>query len=105
MDKKDKTEDQTTPAVKAAESLSILWPKVREFLIRSVLIRWIPRVAGGFWGWIATFAIDWILQPVYEFTVRKLIVWIRKKKNNEQGRKLEQSKTEDEFDHSSDNLP
>lgn len=105
MDKKDKTSEQTSSAVKAAETLSLLWPKVREFLIRSVLVRWIPKIAGGAWGWIASFLIDWILQPVYEFTVRKFIVWIRKKKHNEQGQDLEQSKTESDFDRASDDLP
>lgn len=105
MDKKDNSSSSISSAVKAAETLKILWPKVREFLIRSVLVRWIPRLAGGAWGWIASFALDWILRPVYDFAVRKMIVWIRKKKHNEQGQKLEQSKTEDEFNHSSDNLP
>jgi hypothetical protein len=105
MDKKDKPSDKTSSAVKAAETLSLLWPKLRDFLIRSVLVRWIPKVVGGPWGWIASFAVDWILQPVYKYTVRRLIVWIRKKKNNERGTDLEQSKTEDDFNSSSDSLP
>ncbi len=105
MDKKDKNSDKTSSAVKAAESLSLLWPKVREFLIRSILIRWIPKIAGGAWGWIASFIIDWVLQPVYEYSIRKLVVWMRKKKHNEQGQDLEHSKTESDFDRASDSLP
>jgi len=103
----DKTEEKNeeSEAVKAASVLALAWPKIRDFLIKVLLVRWIPKVVGGVWGWMAVFVLDWIAKPLYDYTIRKTIVWIRKIKNNKKGAELESSKTEAEFDSASDNLP
>lgn len=101
MDNKDKDSE----AAFTASVFSIAWPKIRDLLIKVVLVRWIPKVVGGFWGWLAVIVIDHVARPIYDHVVMKVIVAVRKIKHNKQGRDLEQSKTETEFDRSSDDLP
>jgi hypothetical protein len=98
-------ENKESEAVKAASFFSTAWPKIRDLLIKTVLVRWIPKAIGGVWGWLAVVVIDWIARPVYDYTIRKVIVAVRKIGHNKKGTELEQSKTETEFDSSSDSLP
>jgi hypothetical protein len=103
-DKLDNKEE-TSEAVKAASFFSNVWPKVRDLIIKGLIVRWIPRAVGGVWGWIAVVVIDYLAKPLYDYTVRKIIVAIRKIKHNQEGRKLEESKTETDFNSASDDLP
>jgi hypothetical protein len=110
MDTSDKkTEEQVPPGVSWAEYLDQAWPIFRKAIIRGLLLRWIPRLFTGPWGWVTSIVVPWfvdyVLKPAYDKTARKVIVWVRKKKNNQAGTKLEESKTEADFNSASDNLP
>lgn len=89
--------------------MAVAWPKIRDYMIKFALLRFLPRVISGPWGWVVTSLITWsadhVVKPAYDLLVRKVIVYLRKKKNNQAGQDVQNSETEGEFDSSVDNLP
>lgn len=102
-------ESQEQPAIKWAGYFALAWPKVRDSAIKFAMLKFLPRIISGPWGWVATtlltWSVDYVIKPLYDYTVRKIIVLVKKQSNNQAGKDVQNSKTEGEFDSATDNLP
>lgn len=102
-------EKKESAALTWAAIMAQAWPKIRDYVVKFLLLKFLPRIISGPWAWLAIPVANWIVdhvaKPLYDLTVRKVIVLIRKQKNNQAGRDVQNSKTEDDFDRTFDDLP
>lgn len=102
-------EDPKMSALKWVDYFKLVWPTLRKSLVKLVMLRFLPRVIAGPWGWAVTTVFSWsldhVLKPIYDYSVRKVIVLVRKKENNQAGQDVQNSTTEPDFNSSVDDLP
>lgn len=76
--------------------------------MKVALFKIFGRVLGGPWGWIATEIgerlFTKVLKPLYQLTLRKVRVYIKKKTFKKKGKRVEEAKNENDFDSSFDDL-
>jgi hypothetical protein len=100
--------------VKAAEVAALsktLLSKLREFLLKKALVKvlaFLPGWITGPAGWFLTVAINLTinrtLKPLFNLVVLKMWRAVRKKVFKKEGRDLEESKTEEDFDDNFDSM-
>lgn len=85
------------------------WPTIRTWLVKTLLKKFLPKLISGPWGWVVTFfgeyVFDKVLKPGWEYITRKGFALWRKMFNMKKAKKLENSKTENDFDRSFDDMP
>lgn len=95
--------------MKIVEISKLIFEKLKGRIIQFALFKIFGRVIGGFWGFVATEIggrlLDKALKPAWNWIVRKIFVKIKKTEVKKKGEKVEQAKTENDFDSSFDDLP
>ena len=91
------------------KQLKSFWPTVRTWLVKTLLKKYLPKIVSGPWGWVVTFfgekLFDKVLKPGWNWVTRKAYALTRKWKRKSKAKKLENAKTESDFDDSFDNMP
>ena len=86
----------------------VYWKKFKEWLIKLLLTRYLPSIAGGPIGYaiayLAGIILDKFALPIYNTVIRKVIIFFKNKKYKKSGKELKESKNESDFDSNFDNL-
>ena len=89
--------------------LKAAWPTVRTWLVKTLLKKYLPKLISGPWGWIVTFfgekIFDKVIKPGWNWIMRKGYALTRKWKRKPKARRLENARTESDFDSSVDDMP
>lgn len=89
--------------------MRVIWTTLKERLIKALLLKFLPKYVGGPIGWIAStvggYALEKLIRPGYDWITRKTIMFFKKNKNKRKADDLQNSKTEDEFNSTFDDLP
>lgn len=89
--------------------LKSIWPVVRTWLVKTLLKKYLPKLISGPWGWIVTIfgekLFDKAIKPAWNWLNRKAYAITQKWKRKPKAKRLENAKTENEFDDSFDDMP
>lgn len=89
--------------------LKSLWPVIKKYLAKTLIQKLLPRIVGGPWSWIATFfgekVVDKVVKPIWLYLTRKGYAITKRVFRRKKVGRLENAKTESDFDSSFDDLP
>lgn len=82
--------------------------RLRKWVLETLMKKFLGRVIGGPWGWIAGFALDKIWKPYIKPAWDRLVRWgqkyFRKKELVKKGKKTAEAKDGDEWKDAVDDL-
>lgn len=85
------------------------WPTARKWLVQTLIKRYLPKLVGGVWGFLAVlvgeFILDKALKPAWNWVARKSNAMFNKIKRKPKAKRLEDANTETDFDDSFDDMP
>ena len=86
-----------------------LWPSIRTWVVKFFLKKIAPKIAGGPIGYVIAMVgekvFDRFIKPYWDKLSAKLYATYNKFKRKKRVKKLENAKTEDEFDSAYDDMP